>query len=214
MDVCRFFNIRDKFNWRASEVYGRVETLTVGNCIFSTLQESGASQLDCRIKIGVISESKVPRYCTEPLNDGKCNGQFWGTGFLSVEMLDALDEMLDCRWLATLEQKSSIDMQGTNTGEVGLNHFGHESPVPKWCDPLQNSIAHGREVLTRGKEEGGVDSDKIDVWSLTWWVGLPSAWCQPMPEVEGGASREMSMHLKPVRWDSVGEDVRPRSGAS
>jgi hypothetical protein len=34
-----------------------------------------------------------------------------------------------------------------------------------------------------------------------------------MPEVEGGASREMSMHLKPVRWDFIGEDVWHRDGA-
>jgi hypothetical protein len=33
-----------------------------------------------------------------------------------------------------------------------------------------------------------------------------------MPEVEGSALREMSMHLKPVRWDFVGEDVQHRNG--
>jgi hypothetical protein len=110
--------------------------------------------------------------------------------------------------------EAGVDMEGTNTGEVGFNGRVSEPAIGEEGNPLGEGGRGGGEKTTGLGLEGWINCDKIQEGSLPCCVGFSSTGGEAVPEVKGGSTREVSMRLIPVIRDFVDEEIFSSVGSN
>ncbi|THU95883.1 hypothetical protein K435DRAFT_797760 [Dendrothele bispora CBS 962.96] len=103
-------------------------------------------------------------------------------------------------------------MQGTESCEVSLDGFWKQETIAEGGNPFKDASLRGWKVLARGFKELRVESHEVDIGFLPSGVGLASAGCKAMPEIECDPWREVRVRFIPVSWGSGEEEICVRCG--
>ena len=133
---------------------------------------------------------------------------------LAMVVLDAPDEALHDWGFACCEWKVAVDVEGTKTGEVGLDCLGLETLCTKGGDPLHNCALGGWENIAIGVPVCRVEGDEIEEVLLTHAVCALSAGCEAMPEIEGCLLRDERVCHILLRWGISWRGLCSRCGAN
>ncbi len=76
--------------------------------------------------------------------NGPSDWLHWLAVLLAVEAFNSADEPLDDWGLANGKGEVSVDVEGTNGGQVGLNGLWLETLVTKMGDPFEDGCLSGR----------------------------------------------------------------------
>ena len=102
--MCGILNEGDKCHASAHEVRGCIELLAVAEGEFTTMQETSPSEFGDGIKRCIESDGKITSNRCKLLEDRESNGLLGITLVLSMEALDAMNDLAHQLRLASCER--------------------------------------------------------------------------------------------------------------
>ncbi|KAJ7435651.1 hypothetical protein B0H11DRAFT_1937370 [Mycena galericulata] len=154
---------REKPDAGTSEVDGGIEFLAVPHGSFPTAKESSPTGFVGSIDVGILGLRAIAGDRGEFGIDFVSNRELGLPVLLAVEAHDTANDAVDGGRLAWFERKASVDMEGTNTGEVGFNCLGLKRPLAEGGYPFENSGQGGKKVLAGSSEKVGAELDEVNI---------------------------------------------------